>query len=120
MTLQGRRNARRSPLPQRNKPRHSIGAYPDKATDPPFEEAADQPEEEETAEETVEEASLMGDHRRIRTRQEEYQERHRPYPTPLINSSVCHPKYLQVTKRKWKTSYCSGVRTAELTETTRR
>ena len=117
MTPQGRRNAQHSLLPQRNKPHRSIGAYPGEVTDPPFEEAADQPEAEETAEEKVEEASLMGDHRRIRTRQEEYWEKHWPYPTPPINSLVYPPKYSQVIERKPKISCYSGAHTVEPTGT---
>ena len=118
MIPQEQKNARRSPQPQPNQHRPSTGAYLDEAADQPFEEAAVLPEEEE--EEMVEEVFPTEGHRKTRTRQEEYQERHRPYPTPLTSSSVSHHKYSRGTERRQKTSYYNGGHTAEPTETTPR
>ena len=71
-------------------------------------------------EEAAEEVSPTGNRRMIRTHQEEYQEAHRPYPTPLINSLAYHRKYSRGTGPRQKTSFYSGARTAGPTETIQR
>ena len=117
MTRQGPVKGRRSRLPPRSQRQHSTGDWEDRVADQPFKEAADRPEAAEgTVEEMAEEASLTGDHRRTRMRQEEYREMHRPYPTPPINSSAYHRKCLPGDRTKtedfllqWRT-YCGANR----------
>src|ERR1700761_787050 len=118
MNPQERRNARHSPRPQRNRLQLSTGAYQAEALDPPFEGVADP--REAGAEGTAGEGSLTEDRRKIRTHQEEYQEKHRPYPTPPINLLGYHLKCSRAIERRRKTSSYSGARIAELTETTPR
>ena len=117
MTPQEWRNARRSPLPQSNKPRPSTGACQDKAIDQPFEGAADLRQAE--AEETVGVDFPTGDHRTTRTHQQEYQEKHQPYPTLPINLSAFPHRYSRGIEQRRKTSCCNGERIAEPTGTTR-
>ena len=115
MILQERRSAQHSPRPQRNRPQPSTGACQAEALDPPFEEAVDPRQE---AEETAGEVFPTEDHQKIRTRQEEYQEKHRPYPTPPTNSSEYRLRYSRATKRRRKTSSYNGAHIAERTEIT--
>ena len=112
------RNAQHSLRPQRNQPQLSTGAYQAEVPDPPFEGVVDP--RGAGAEETAGEVFPTEDHRKTRTHQEEYQEKHRPYPTPPINLLGYHLKYSRATERRRKTSSYSGARIAELTETTPR
>ena len=116
MTPQGQKSTQHSPPPQRNKPQPSTGAHQGEAADQPFGGAADL--QEVGVEETAQEVFPTEGHRMTQTRQEEYQEKHRPYPTPPISSSAFPCKYSQGTELRQKTSCYNGKRTAELTETT--
>ena len=71
-------------------------------------------------EEAAEEDSPMEIRRTIRTHQEEYQEAHRPYPTPPINSLAYHRRYSRGTGPRQKTSCYNGARIAGPTETIQR
>ena len=116
MILQERRNAQHSPRPQRNRLQPSTGACQAEALDPPFEGTVDPRQAE--AEGTAEEVFPTEDHQKIRTRQEEYQEKHRPYPTPPTSSSEYRLRCSQATGRRRKTSFYNGAHIVERTEIT--
>ena len=116
MIPQERRNVRRSPRPRRNRPQPSTGASQAEALDLPFEGVADP--WEVGAEETAEEVFPTEDHRKTQTRQEEYQGKHRPYPTPPTSLSEYHLRYLRATGQRQKTSSYNGAHIAERTEIT--